>query len=292
METHLPVGAAGVSVRPKNAGRVAVELDVKKKYALHLSMADEQVCVEVVRGPNTSAFTNSWSLVNLFPGDEGTVHSSLARSYAWAEDIAKNGNANTAAQLFGLLEKRFVSQKYLSPQIDLLCQLQVHQISLSGIRLATQSKLISFGELPHQHASQFRFFVAKIEFPNVPQILTATIRISPEYPRVRPFIRLELSASSVNHSASAAVWPDWTAARMSTSVDRLPGSLPADSVLSGLESSVNAAKGPRDPNFDLSTRMAKVLLAFDLYAFSVLGQDSARSAWSLARASCVEETEE
>jgi hypothetical protein len=81
--------------------------------------------------------------------------------------------------------------------------------------------------------------------------------------------------------------PDWTAAKMHPAAQgRLPPSRPADSVLAALERSVNGARAPRDAHFDLSTRVAKALLAFDLYCFAVLGLDAARATWNLARATC------
>lgn len=40
----------------------------------------------------------------------------------------------------------------------------------------------------------------------------------------------------------------------------------------------------RDINFDLSHRVRKLLLAFDLYCFAVFGIEAARAAWIASRA--------
>ncbi len=275
-------GVASITLRKKGALPV-IELDMSKKkagsgYCL-LFGGEERVYVEVARGPNTTAWSNCLSLVNLFSGDEGVQCSTIGRFYNWLDEVSR-GNASVVVQLMPLLEKRFVAQRYLSPQIDLLCQLQVHQqLSVNGTRLTTVSKLVSFSEQP-QSQSLERVFVAKIECASAS--MTVQVRVSPEYPRVKPHFRFESSSAA---AVTDPRWPEWAVNRARCKVP--PPSRLSDSSLSSLEQAVNAAKGPRDAHFDLSTRVAKVLLAFDLYCFAVLEMDSVKSTWTLSRAMCV-----
>ncbi len=295
-------GSASICARAraKAGGQAVVELDLNKKrgagggYCIHFGMDDkygQQVYAEVVRGPNATAATNCLSLACLFPGDDGSacLGAPLGRTYSWLDKLARGSDVAVASQLFPLLERRAQAQRYLSPQLDLLFKLQVHQISVGGTRLATQSRLTHFAELPHLPSSD-RLFAARVELSGVAQSLVALLRVAPDYPLTHVAVRLDLGPSSSPFSASASsvslpLLPDWTASKVVPSV-ALPLSHAADSVLSGLESSINAVRAPRDANFDVSTRLAKVLLAFDLYCFAVMGAEAARPTWNLARASC------
>ena len=268
VDARLPAGS--VLVQALEGKRIEIDFQTEKKgYCLHFAEKNGRVVYSVVRGPSTNATTNQLSLAQLL-GDD------------WPQVLAHSNDLTLFERFFAEIHRRFAVQELLIPQIELLSQLQVHPLTIGGHRLVSQSRLSLFVE--QASLGPNRLFLAKFDFPNLNYSLNATISIAPSYPTVKTHFELALIPRGA--ALISSTMPAWCAAKTDPNhTFGVAASAQAhDSVLAMLQNAVNASKGPRDANFDLSTRTAKCLLAFDLYAFSVLGMESARATWNVSRA--------
>lgn len=188
----------------------------------------------------------------------------------------------------------------LVPQLDLLQKLEVQALNVGGARCTPVSRLVSFQEAPPTtFDSVLRTFNARIDLAGAAFSLAVTVKVAPDYPRTRPVMQFELIPINNNSNANNSNntndnnnsvklwWPKWTGLKRIPRESQLPPLTVSDSALRSLELALNTIRPPRDANFDLSVRISKCLLAFDLYAYSVLGLESVRSTWSVARAQSV-----
>ena len=278
--------------REQKEQQFVLELEFEKKkgvfYFLKFKVFDNAVAMEVSKGPNMSNVANAMSLVNLFPNDVGSVKQGSFRCFDWIDRICKQNDTATVTTFFANMERRCKAQTFLIPQIDLLNKLEVLPITVSGVRLKTASKLIAFNEQQPDLIKGIRKFSGKIDFEKAPVVLHFTMALSSEYPSVKPCFSFDLmhrsSGALLTGQTSNAVmtYPSWTTRLMAEKP--MTRSCVSDPVLVCLEESINKLKGPRDSNFDLSSRMAKCLLGFDLYCFAELGMESARYTWNMVRA--------